>query len=153
MKPVVTRLKTDPRTIIVGFDASEDGLPRPHLFAQKFVQDQGYEIEPRPPRDRGIYDFMAFRGDPEEDESPDVRLFKVQIVGRFYVTVKGKVGAMSARRQLTKDQRDMDVEFIYTTWDGRCALTLDEIVGICRDEVLELSEKVDEQHLLETSSG
>lgn len=141
MKPVIHRLKTDPRILIVGFDASDEILPRPHLFAEKFIRDQGYEVEPRPVGDKGIYDFSAARGNPMEDEQPDVRWFKVQIVGRFYVTPRGKVGAMSARRKLTERQKEMGVEFIYCTWDGRCALELREIVAKCKKEVLELVRK------------
>jgi len=141
MKPIITTLKNDPKTTVIGFDFTEDKLPHPLLFAKKFIQDDGYEIFDPEKKDRKLYDFWASRGEPETDDDPDVRFFKIQIVNRFYISPKGKVGAMCARRKLSEDQINHGVEYIFSTWDGKCAYTLEDIVFEMTPKVIKIGKK------------
>jgi len=141
MKPIISHPKHSPLTTIIGFDYSDEKRPHPRDVARVFLMNRGYEVSRSRGKDRGLYTLSAQRGDPENDPNPDVHFYKLQIVGRFYVSPKGKVGAQCAYHQLTQEQLDMGVETLYATWDGFCAFTRDEIVQQFKSKVLKFARK------------
>ena len=141
MKPVISHPKHSPKTTLVGFDYSNEGLPKPKFFAQQFISSLGYQVEEVSKSDKGIYDFQAFRGDPENDEFPDVRFFKIQLISRFYVSSKNKVGAQCGYRKLSDKQLEFGVEFLYVSPPGFCSFLLSDMVAKVEDLCRRLARK------------
>jgi len=62
-------------------------------------------------------------------------------MSRFYVSPKGKVGAQCAFQQFNQKQLDMGVEVLYTTWDGLCTFTMNEIIQKLKSTILKAARK------------